>query len=50
MLLCAGQPLEDSFVDLRVGPKEEAGLMAPGRDQIELAGFVSSQWASHERW
>ncbi len=40
--LCASQPLEDRLVDLGIGPEEEAGLMTPGCDQIELAGFLSS--------
>ena len=32
MLLCAGQPLEDSLVDLWVWAEEEAGLMTSGSD------------------
>ena len=30
LLLCSREPLEDSLVEVRLGPEKEASLMAPG--------------------
>ena len=47
LVLGSGQPLEDGEVEVRIGPEEEAGLMAAGGDQVVLAGGLSSEWTSH---
>ena len=49
VLLRASEPFQDGLVQFPVRAEEEASLMAAGGDQVELAGFVASQRASHRR-
>ena len=49
VLLRSSEPFQNSLVQLAVRAEEEASLMATGGDQVELAGFVASQRASHRR-
>ena len=49
VLLRASEPFQHGLVQFAVRAEEEASLMAAGGDQVELAGFVASQRASHRR-